>query len=503
MSNGFPQRRPQALGHPDGVAGVGDVLQQDRELVAAEARQRDPALVRHAGGPARTGRLQPAGDRHQQAVGRQRAEAVVDRLEAIEAEDEDRKQLVLAPLRPLDRAVEQVDEQEAVRQSGQRIGDLGVGDVGERSGQPRHHALAVPHRRAAAEHPAERAVAMQDPVLALVVGAAVRSRCARQRLLHARDVVGVDARQPFVGADADRRTRRIPASPSSAATSTPRSRRGSSPTVRRWRRAPRARSAPRSRADPRPPICATGACGYARARPGNRSAWSRSRWRRDETPRRCRRPAVLAVTMMTGSSVCERVSRRRASTSSPLMPGISTSSSTRSNARVAGERQRLVAAGRHARRRKPVARQPARQRVPIGLVVVDDQERTLAGSPDLDPLQQQRSIFPRSCWKRTGLVSKSSPPAASAMIAIVGHRVGAQHDDRNVAGRARRPSAAASLPIRRCPGRPRSIRMRSGNSAWRRRHGLLSVHGRERRDSRAVRGGARARRGSARCLRPP
>ena len=54
-------------------------------------------------------------------------------------------------------------------------------------------------------------------------------------------------------------------------------------------------------------------------------------------------PSARAVTMMTGSSVLEQMPRSVASTSSPLSPGISTSSSTRSNTDVAGERERVAA----------------------------------------------------------------------------------------------------------------------------------------------------------------
>ena len=115
-------------------------------------------------------------------------------LEAVEAEDEKRERVVRPPLGPPDRALQQIDEQQPVRQSGQRIGHLGVGDVGERSGQARHGAVGVPDGRGPAEHPAERAVAMQKPVLALVMFVAVGDRCGRQRFVNSIDVVAVHAR---------------------------------------------------------------------------------------------------------------------------------------------------------------------------------------------------------------------------------------------------------------------------------------------------------------------
>ena len=41
------QRQPQPLRHPDRVAGVGDVVEEDGELVASEARQRGVVLMCH------------------------------------------------------------------------------------------------------------------------------------------------------------------------------------------------------------------------------------------------------------------------------------------------------------------------------------------------------------------------------------------------------------------------------------------------------------------------
>ena len=92
------QRRSQPFGHPDRVARVGDVLEQDGELVAAEARQREPVPSRVDGIGGAQARLQPTGDGDQQAIRGQRPQAVVHDLEAVEAEDEQRKRVVAAPL---------------------------------------------------------------------------------------------------------------------------------------------------------------------------------------------------------------------------------------------------------------------------------------------------------------------------------------------------------------------------------------------------------------------
>ena len=69
-------------------------------------------------------RLQPPGDRDEQAIRGHGPQTVVHRLEAVETEDEQREGAVLAALGPLDRAVEQIDEQQPVGQPRQRIGHL-------------------------------------------------------------------------------------------------------------------------------------------------------------------------------------------------------------------------------------------------------------------------------------------------------------------------------------------------------------------------------------------
>ncbi len=90
-----------------------DVVEQERELVAAQARHR---VV----GPQR--RFQPTGDGHQQLVAGRVAEAVVDDLEAVEVEEQHRRaDGGVVALRAPDRLVEAVDEQDAVRQAGEVV----------------------------------------------------------------------------------------------------------------------------------------------------------------------------------------------------------------------------------------------------------------------------------------------------------------------------------------------------------------------------------------------
>ena len=94
-----------------GVLGLGQVLDQDRELVAAQAR--DGVGLAQA-------LAQALAHEREQAVAGDVAEAVVDRLEAVEVEDHHRDQALVAP-RPGERALEPVLEQRAVGEPGQLV----------------------------------------------------------------------------------------------------------------------------------------------------------------------------------------------------------------------------------------------------------------------------------------------------------------------------------------------------------------------------------------------
>ena len=85
-----------------------DVVQEHGELVAAQARREVARLQRAAQAP---------GDGLQQLVADRMAERVVDRLEVVEVEEEDR---VVAPARG-EQLAELVEEQRAVGQAGQRV----------------------------------------------------------------------------------------------------------------------------------------------------------------------------------------------------------------------------------------------------------------------------------------------------------------------------------------------------------------------------------------------
>ena len=88
------------------LARIGAILDQHDELVAAEPRH-GVALAQVM--------AQPPRDVLQQAVARLVAEAVVDVLEAVEVDEEERE-LLAAPLRERERALQRVHEHRAVGQ---------------------------------------------------------------------------------------------------------------------------------------------------------------------------------------------------------------------------------------------------------------------------------------------------------------------------------------------------------------------------------------------------
>ena len=105
------QRRLDPLGHRDRVTHVGNVLEQDRELVSTESRDR--VLGPYAG-------LDPLGHRRQQPVAGVVTVGVVDRLEVVEVEEQHRDR-GLAAVRALERVREPVREQRAVGKLGEAV----------------------------------------------------------------------------------------------------------------------------------------------------------------------------------------------------------------------------------------------------------------------------------------------------------------------------------------------------------------------------------------------
>jgi hypothetical protein len=121
------------------------VFEHDGEFVAAEARDR--VAVAHMRAQARAGRLE-------HAVAGRVAHRIVDVLEAVEVEEQNRDAAAVAA-RAHDGVAQALAEQRAVGQSGQRVvvrevaqfllGALAVGDVGEHADEMRARALRVAH----------------------------------------------------------------------------------------------------------------------------------------------------------------------------------------------------------------------------------------------------------------------------------------------------------------------------------------------------------------------
>ena len=109
--SGARERFEDPLGGVGGVLCAADVLEQDGELVAAEA----------GGGVARADAgVQALGDLQQHRVAGGVAEAVVDRLEVVEVHEDHGEPAALAP-GPRDRVPHPLDEQRAVGEVGDRI----------------------------------------------------------------------------------------------------------------------------------------------------------------------------------------------------------------------------------------------------------------------------------------------------------------------------------------------------------------------------------------------
>ena len=116
MSHGSPSAPLELLEQPRadlaGLVQAVDVVQEDDELVAAEAGRRVDFPDRLA---------EAVGDGHEQCVADVVPQAVVDDLEAVEVEEQDGELAIGIAARTADRAHQAVSEELAVRQAGQAI----------------------------------------------------------------------------------------------------------------------------------------------------------------------------------------------------------------------------------------------------------------------------------------------------------------------------------------------------------------------------------------------
>ncbi len=195
---GGPEGALDAVREEGGVGGRADVLQEDDELVAAQARHR----VRGAEASG-----EPSGDVDQELVAGHMAEAVVHHLEPVHVHEEDAELVPFAPARAGDGLAQPVHEEGPVGKAREGVvhgvveeallGDLALRDVRLGTGHPIRPALRVAHGEAAGEHPAVPAVPVQDPVLVLEVGRVTPEVCL-QPGLEGGEVVGVDAVEPVL-----------------------------------------------------------------------------------------------------------------------------------------------------------------------------------------------------------------------------------------------------------------------------------------------------------------
>ncbi len=109
----------QLLGDADRLGRVGDLFQEDRELVSGQAGN-GIALARR---PRQSLRHAP-----HHGVARRVTESLVDRFEPFEIETEERRRRAL-PLRPHQRVFQAIEEEGAVRQPGQRVVERLVGQL--------------------------------------------------------------------------------------------------------------------------------------------------------------------------------------------------------------------------------------------------------------------------------------------------------------------------------------------------------------------------------------
>jgi hypothetical protein len=103
-----PEQLDDAIGHAADVLAVADTVQEDRELVAAHPRSQVLVLERAA---------QPPRDRREQLVADRVPEAVVDRLEVVEVEEQDGE----VALPGGQQLAELLEEQGAVREPRERV----------------------------------------------------------------------------------------------------------------------------------------------------------------------------------------------------------------------------------------------------------------------------------------------------------------------------------------------------------------------------------------------
>ncbi len=192
-----------AIRHSLCILRPGDAVEEDRELVTPEPGDR--VARPHA-------RHQAPRERDEQLIADGVAVGVVDELEAIQVEEQDRASIFRDTAAAPQRELEVIEEHGSVGQPGQRIvqgvvdepllGALTARDVRDRAGDPDRPALAIANRDATGEHPAVGAVRVHRAMLAGQVGRLALD-VALDLMLELWQVVGVDPVEPLRGRVAD------------------------------------------------------------------------------------------------------------------------------------------------------------------------------------------------------------------------------------------------------------------------------------------------------------
>ena len=142
-----PQRFAQRLGKSNDALGLALRQQNERELVARQARQRVLRLEQPG---------EPARQREQDRVADRDADGIVDLLEPIEVDHHDGGLDRRVGLREGEHAFQAIDEQFAVGQAGEIVVNrivqqplfrvLELGDIGERADETHHLAVGADYR---------------------------------------------------------------------------------------------------------------------------------------------------------------------------------------------------------------------------------------------------------------------------------------------------------------------------------------------------------------------
>ena len=162
----------ETFGDANGVDDAPHIMEEDHELVAAEAGERMLEGARRLPGAhdevAHAERLfEPPGHGLQQSVTDFVAQTVVDNLEAVQIEKQDSELTAGVGAMVRERSLEAIDQEHPVRQPREDVDHFAFGDVRLRACHADRVPQLVAHGHAARQHPAVGARGMSHAVLVL------------------------------------------------------------------------------------------------------------------------------------------------------------------------------------------------------------------------------------------------------------------------------------------------------------------------------------------------